>query len=99
MKNFKDRSAKLVMISVSFILNCNLLFANDDIKQFDKRLTQLEQILERNGLLELSSELDRLKEEQRDLKGKIEEIKFALETNKIRSQTEAQQQNQKVLEK
>ncbi len=97
MKNFKSRSTKLVTISVFFILNYDLSFANDDIKQLDKRLTQLEQILERNGLLELSSELDRLQEEQRDLKGKIEEIKYALDSNKSGSEIEVPQQNQKVL--
>ena len=72
MKNFKGKSVKLAIISVLFMLNCDLSLANDDIIQLDERLTQLEQILERNGLLELSSELDKLKEEQRFLKGKIE---------------------------
>ena len=97
MKNFKGRSAKPLIIIVFFILNGDLSLANDDIRQLDKRLTQLEQILERNGLLELSSELDRLQEEQRDLKGKIEEIKYALDSNKSGSQIEVPQQNRKVL--
>ncbi len=97
MKNFKGKSAKLAIVSVLFMLNYDLSLANDDIIQLDERLTQLEQILERNGLLELSSELDKLKEEQRVLKGMIEEIKFALDSNKIGGPTEASQQKDKVL--
>ena len=97
MKNYKVINAKLVIIYVFLILNCDLLLANNDITELDKRLTKLEQILERNGLLELSSELNKLKEEQRVLKGNIEEIKFSLDSNKIVDQTELPQQKEKAL--
>ena len=52
-------------------------------------LTRLEKVLDRNGLLGLSSELDKLKEEQRVLRGKIEEIEFALDSKRIENQIKA----------
>ena len=88
MKSYNNKIVRLAMVSTSLILISELLFADDNISRLDERLTQLEQVLDRNGLLGLSSELDKLKEEQRALRGKIEEIEFALDSKRIENQTE-----------
>ena len=88
MKSYNNKIVRLAMVSTSLILISELLFADDNISRLDERLTQLEQVLDRNGLLGLSSELDKLKEEQRALRGKIEEIEFALDSKRIKNQTE-----------
>lgn len=89
MKSYNNKIARLAIVSISLVVIGNSLFADDNISRLDERLTQLEQVLDRNGLLGLSSELDKLKEEQRALRGKIEEIEFALNSKRIENQTEA----------
>ena len=74
----------------------DLLFADDNISRLDERLTRLEKVLDRNGLLGLSSELDKLKEEQRVLRGKIEEIEFALDSKRIENQIKAPLPKEKI---
>ena len=78
--------ASLLIAGTSMFVISDLLLADDNISRLDERLTRLEKVLDRNGLLGLSSELDKLKEEQRVLRGKIEEIEFALDSKRIENQ-------------
>ena len=96
MKSYNNKIARLAIVSTSLIVFGDLLFADDNISRLDERLTRLEQVLDRNGLLGLSSELDKLKEEQRALRGKVEEIEFALDSKRIENQIEAPLLKEKI---
>ena len=96
MKSYNNKIARLAIVSTSLIVFGDLLFADDNISRLDERLTRLEQVLDRNGLLGLSSELDKLKEEQRALRGKIEGIEFALDSKRIENQIEVPLLKEKI---
>ena len=88
--------ASLLIAGTSMFVISDLLLADDNISRLDERLTRLEKVLDRNGLLGLSSELDKLKEEQRVLRGKIEEIEFALDSKRIENQIKAPLPKEKI---
>lgn len=96
MKSYNNMIASLLIAGTSMFVISDLLLADDNISRLDERLTRLEKVLDRNGLLGLSSELDKLKEEQRVLRGKIEEIEFALDSKRIENQIKAPLPKEKI---
>ncbi len=83
MKNYKKRTVVLFSIAGLIGLISNMLPADENINKINERLTQIEKILSKQGLLELSSDLEKLEEEQRSLKGRIEEVEFFVDSQKI----------------
>ncbi len=81
MKKIKVKKFNFVLISTLLIL-CFDVWSIDDAGQIERRLDQIEKLLRTDGLLNLSSDVDKLKEDQRSLQGRIEEIEFKLQSNK-----------------
>ena len=73
MKKIKVKKFNFVLISTLLILWLDV-WSVDDAGQIERRLDQIEKLLRTDGLLNLSSDVDKLKEDQRSLQGRIEEI-------------------------